>query len=306
MKQKIKNIYISKYIYNLTAIRQITEKNFSKYPEFKVDEKKYENNSYVLSWGDPVNKVKMGVMETGFFWDAVHIDTIGLYSSCSLNTPQAQQMIENFSPPIEASKIIFNKKFPPTKFQQSKTDFAWDGIVLALQNPEDRSIHRGSSTYDYYKFVEGACKYYKEKLFLKLHPWNKGEVEEKFRFYAEENNCKIGRVNHTVLDKCKFVLTYNSTFVVDCLIRGVKVAQFAPGYFWQNKPVLYTSYEYPDDVSTDINLGYKLCNFLVWKYLIYQEISVDKWVKLIKHFSESKNLFPITEEFCYAYNVLNL
>lgn len=298
------NIYISKYIYDLSAVRQITEQNFLPYNDIKIDKKKYEKNSYVLAWGDPVNKVKNGVMETGFFWDALHIDTIGLYTSCSLNTPQAQKAIENFKAPKSAKEIIFNGRFPPTKFRQAGGDYKWEGIVLPLQNPGDRSVHRGSSTEDYYSFVDNACKYYGKHLFLKLHPWNKGEVEARFRSSAKKYGSSIGRVNHTVIENCKFVLVYNSTFIIDCLIRGIKVAQYAPGYFWQTKPVLYTSYEYPDEVSTDINDGYKLCDFLVWKYLIYQGMSIEKWVKLIRHFANSKKLFPITNEFCYATHIM--
>lgn len=300
------NIYLSKYIYNLSAIRMLTKTNLEPYPNVQMDENKYKDNSYVISWGDSINKSKNGVMETGFFWDAVHIDSIGLYSSCSLNTPHAAKMIRDFNAPVEARKIIMEGNLPTSKYRQIKEKIKWDGVVLALQNPTDRSIHRGSSTKDYYNFVEGACKFYGKNLFLKLHPWNKNEVEAKFREFATKYKCSIGRVNHTVLTNCKFVIVYNSTFIVDCLIRGVKVAQYAPGYFWQTEPVLYTSYNFPDEISTDINKGYKFCDFLVWKYLIYQGMKIDMWIKLFNCFADSKEVFPITEDLCYALNVMDL
>ena len=123
----------------------------------------------------------------------------------------------------------------------SKRERPWNGRAwcCALQNPTDRSIHRGSSTADYFRFVEAAAAYYKRHFFLKLHPWNSGATESRFVEIANTHGCRIGRVNHRVIEGCKFVLVYNSTFVVDCLLRGVKVAQYAPGYFYQCPGVLH-------------------------------------------------------------------
>lgn len=292
-------INVSSYMCNLSAVRRITEESLKPYDDIRPGNGPAD---YVLAWGDPIHKCKYGIIETGFFWDAMHIDTIGLYANCSLNTADGNREILNYKAPKSAIDVVLNGRLPKSKYKQSGK-VSWDGIVLALQNPSDRSIHRGSSTEDYYKFVEGACKKYKKHLFLKLHPWNNGEVEKRFTQYANENGCIIGRCDHSVLDKCKFVLVYNSTFVVDCLIRNIPIVQFAPGYFWQVPGVMYSKYQYPDCAHLDINLAQKTCDFLVWRYCFNQGMPVEKWVEMIRHFANSNELFPMTEELSYGGNV---
>ena len=295
-------IILNKYIVDLSAVRKITKESLESYKDIIQIGGNPSSCDYYLAWGDPVNKTKFGIAETGFFWDGMHIDTIGLYSSCSLNTPQAQKMIDDFNAPKSATDIVLHGKLPPSKYRQAGGDINWGGVVLALQNPGDRSVHRGSSTEDYYRFVEGACRKYGKHLYLKLHPWNSGDVEKRFTELANEHGSTIGRANHSIINNCKFCLVYNSTFAVDCFLRGIKVAYFAPGYFWQTKAVQYTAYEYPDDISTDIDDGYKLCDFMAYKYLFNQGMSTEKWVKMLQHFSTSKELFPMNNEFCYANN----
>ena len=239
-------------------------------------------------------------METGFFWDALHIDTIGLYSHCSLNTPAAFQAILGFRAPKPATDVVLRGRLPASKFQQAGEAVEWKGVVLALQNPTDRSIHRGSSTADYFRFVEAAAAYYKQHLFLKLHPWNSGATESRFVEIANTHGCRIGRANHRVIEGCKFVLLYNSTFVVDCLLRGVRVAQYAPGYFYQCPGVSYTAFQLPDDVTDQCDAGYRLCDWLVWRYCFYQGMSVDKFVAVCALYADSPELFPMTEELSYG------
>lgn len=296
-------ITVSDYICNLSAIPGITLETLKPWidsKELEVSSNVTTNTSYFVAWGDPKNKTKCGTMETGFFWDALHIDTLGLYSQCSLNTPYANQLIRNFKSPKSATDIILRGKNPPSKYKQAGEDCTWSGVVLALQNPGDRSVHRGSSTEDYYKFVEGACKFYGKNLFLKLHPWNSGDIEARFRSIAAQYGSSIGRVNHTVLEKCKFCLVYNSTFAVDCLLRGVKVAYYAPGYFYQAPGVFYTSYQLPDEVPDLVIDGYKLCDFLVWKYCWNQKMPISRIVELLRHYADSKDMFPLPMELSYG------
>ncbi len=296
-------ITINDYICNLSAIPGITKESLSEYVisgEVEIAPNITDKTTYYVAWGDPKNKIKCGTMETGFFWDALHIDTLGLYAQSSLNTPYANHYIRNFKAPKPAADIILHGKNPPSKYRQAGGDCVWAGVVLALQNPGDRSIHRGSSTADYYNFVEGACKFYGKNLFLKLHPWNTGEIEARFTELAKQYGCSIGRVNHTILDKCKFCIVYNSTFIVDCLIRGVKVACYAPGYFYQAPGVFYTSFQYPDDIPQLSDDGYKFCDFLVWKYCWNQKIQIDRIVNLIKIFSTSKDMFPLPLDLSYG------
>jgi len=298
-------ITINDYVCNLSAVPNINTDSLKPWidaGEIEVSSNVTNSTKYFIAWGDPKNKTKCGTMETGFFWNALHIDTIGLYSQCSLNTPLANKLIREFKAPKTAADIVLRGKNPPSKFKQAGGDCLWEGVVLALQNPGDRSVHRGSSTEDYYRFVEGACKYYGKNLFLKLHPWNTGEVEQRFRDIAKEHGCTIGRVNHTVLEKCKFCLVYNSTFAVDCLLRGVKVAYYSSGYFYQSPGILYTSHQYPDDVPYMVDDGYKLCDFLVWRYCWNQAMNITDIVKLIKIYSESKDMFPLPTDMSYGNN----
>jgi hypothetical protein len=295
-------IYISQYALNLSALPVLTEDAFKNYPDIKPHTKLTEASStdYVVAWGDPINKCKYGVMETGFFWDAVHIDTIGLYSSCSLNYPLAIEEMKKFKAVKSAQDIVFNSGMPMSKYKQPSSDTRWEGIVLALQNPTDRSIHRGSSTDHYYKFVEDACRYYGKHLYLKLHPWNKDNVEKRFQELATTYGCSIGRAGHSLLENCKFVLVYNSTFGVDAFIREVPVVQYAPGYFWQTGAVTYSAGEFADSPEDTVAQGIKLCDFMVWKYLIYQQMPIPYWADLLRDFQKKTCLFPLKEEYSYA------
>lgn len=262
-----------------------------------------DGEAYFLAWGDPANHCRTGTMETGFFWDALHIDTIGLYAHSSLNTPEGYRQIMSYQAPRPAADIVLRGSLPASKYRQPSTDLRWNGIVLALQNPSDRSIHRGSSTTDYYNFVESACRRYGKHLFLKLHPWNSGEIESRFRELASAHGCQIGRVGHEIVLGAKFVLVYNSTFVVDCLMRGIKVAQFAPGYFYQCPGVNYTSRQFPDEVEDKREDGYRLCDFLVWRYCFSQAMSIARIVEVFRTFANSTEMFPLKEELSYAANI---
>lgn len=297
----MRHLIINEYVCKLPAVRNLTEEALEPIDNVSVGNQPLENVAcYMIAWGDPVHKCKMGVMETGFFWDAMHLDTIGLYAHSSLNTPSARQMILGYRAPKPAADIVLRGKLPPSKYRQQAQKATWRGVVLALQNPTDRSVHRGSSSADYYRFVEEACMHYKRHLFLKLHPWNTGEVETRFREMASNNGCSIGRVDHSVIESCKFVLVYNSTFVVDCLIRGVRVAQYAPGYFYQCPGVEYSARQLPDAVADSRVDGHKLCDFLVWRYCFSQANTTGKLVEIFRSFAGSNEMFPLTEEHSYG------
>ena len=247
------------------------------------------------------------VIETGFFWQAAHLDTVGLYQHSSLCTPQAIKEIERFNAPTSAQEIVFNQK-QTSKFQQGQDpewknqNLCWEGIVLATQNPIDRSIRSVASPIQYYQFVEDACKFYGENLFIKLHPWNSGEKGERLRAIAKKYGVQAAKINHKIIEHCKFVLVFNSTFVVDCMIRDVPVAQYAPGYFWQNPAIQYTEYTFPTEVKTDIDFGQKTCDFLVWKYCFDHSMPVEKWIQMFEQIAKNKKMFPIPREFSYARN----
>lgn len=280
-----------KIIPNLVAVAKKSGFCFGSRPE----------GDMVISWGGNVNGVKNYVLETGFFWDGCHVD-IGLYKFCSLNTVFGKKAIDEFKAPVPATVLI--KKCPiESKYRQVKFSLEWDGVVLALQNPGDRSVLSVGSVEDYYRFVEGACKYYGKNLLLKAHPWNSGKIFERLKSYSDDCGCRIEKTDHTPLKNCKFVLLYNSSFAVDCFLRETRVAQFAPGYFYQTDAVTYTNYVYPDDVEDTVDKGLKMVDFLMWRYCVYSSMSVGKWKRFLVHLSQSNKLFPVTDEYCYANNI---
>lgn len=299
-------IYVSHYMCRLNTLRTITYDELTHFDdiEFGIPPQNEDvDQVYTISWGFPQIRTKCGVAETGFFWDAMHIDTIDLYYSCSFNFPQAEKLIRNYSASKSAESIILSGKNPDSKFSQPVDDIYWDGVVLALQNPRDRSIYRGSSELDYFQFVDDACRFYGKHLFLKLHPWNKSIDIDRFTESANRYGCRIGKSNHSILKHCKFCLVFNSTFCVDCFLRRIKVAQYFPGYFWQSKSVHYCNGEFPIDIDTDLDYGSKLCDFMIWKYLIWIGMPVEHHVSIFRDFANSGNLFPLKEELSYAANI---
>ena len=302
-------IQLDKYIFTMQMWAEQV-KGFRADPRIAEGiDKKVETDVLRVFWGGihaPAGSAI--VIETGFFWQAAHIDTIGLYQHSSLCTPQALREIENFDASVSAQEIVFEQK-QKSKYRQGEDpdidkDIHWNKIVLALQNPYDRSIKAIASPEDYFKFVDDACKFYGKNLFVKLHPWNSGDVGHKLRKIAYDNGVQVGKISHRIVEDCEFVIVFNSTFAVDCMIRGVPVAQYAPGYFWQNPAVQYTEYTFPNKVKTDIDFGHKTCDFLVWKYCFDHSMPAEKWIQMFEQIAKSREMFPIPREFSYAENKL--
>ena len=309
-KECLMKIQLDKYIYTMQMWKDHIK-------QFRVHsrlvegiDKKVESDVYRIFWGglhEPNGPAS--VLETGFFWQAAHLDTVGLYQHSSLCTPSALKAIEKYKAQISACDIVSNGK-QSSKYPQGEDpewrgkDIEWEGIVLALQNPIDRSVRSVASPEDYYRFVEDACKFYGKNLFIKLHPWNSGEKGDKLRAIANKHGVRAAKINHRIIEKCKFVLVFNSTFAVDCMLRNVPVAQYAPGYFYQNPAVQYTQYTFPLDVETDIAFGQKTCDFLIWKYCYNHSMPTEKWVQMFDVFARDRSMFPMQEEFSYASNTL--
>lgn len=232
-------IFIDPTLLKMPQVRSITEDICDGETFIPSSQAEISDKSWTLSWGYPVTKRRHGVAETGFFWDAMHIDTQGLYQFSSLNSPDAYRKIHEYSPPESAIDLITNAPFPKSKYSQPKEKIEWNGVVFACQNPSDRSIHSVASTEDWWRFFEDSCTYYGSKLFVKLHPWNRDGIEERIREIAGRYGCQVGRVGHSVIDNCDHVVLFNSTFSIDCMVRGIPVKQGAPGYFWQTGAVSY-------------------------------------------------------------------
>lgn len=297
-------IILPNYMADVGAVKNITRESIASFGDVEIGKAPLVNEDcWILGWGGVIPGAKNAAIETGFFWDAAHIDTVGLYKQSSLNTRLGWEEVENFVAPCSAQEVVFGSGLQTSKYSQTKGDVNWRGVVLALQNPGDRSVLNVGSTKDYYRFVRDACKYYGKNLFLKCHPWNNGDVLKRLEGYANEFGCKIAKTNHTVIENCEFVLVWNSSFAVDCFLRGIPVAQYAPGYFYQTPAVTYTAGELPDAVDDTIDYGFDLVEFLLWRYCFNIAQPIERWIEMIRRFANSNRLFPLDEEFCYATNL---
>lgn len=266
---------------------------------------------YSLYWGcqPSSNNIhdKYGVMETGFFYDAAFIDTVGSYHHCSLNSVKGFSYVASFDLNGRPSaKQIVNSLKPS---QRSKFNPAAGNvksisqpIILACQNPTDRSICFPHSVKKYWEFVEGCCKFYGKNLFVKLHPWNSNEKILPFQKLADKYGCGIGKCALDLIIGKDFVISFNSTIAIDCLLRDVPYVQYAMGTFWNSWGIHFSNYTFPKTVKLKPD-SQKLADFLVYRYCFNKSMDKKKYTRMIKHFANSKDLFPINDEFCYANNL---
>jgi len=291
-------IQLDKYIFTMKCWSDLTQK-FGKEPSIVNGIDKNNESGLKVFWGSMNEPTGHSVvLETGFFNMASHLDTVGLYRHSSLCTPQALREIEKFESP---AKIDVVSKYPQGQDPEWRNkEIDWHGVVLACQNPYDRSIRSVASPEDYHKFIENACKFYGKDLFIKLHPWNSGEHGERLRAIATKYGVTAAKINHRIIEKCKFVLVFNSTFIVDCMVRDIPVAEYAPGYFWQNPAVQYTNGTFPTEIKTDVSFGQKTCEFLMWKYCFNHSMPFEDWMKMFNIFAKSRELFPMPKELSYA------
>lgn len=268
-------------------------------------------SDYVIYWGVATSKLnlhsKYGVMETGFFWEAAFIDTIGSYQCCSLNTKYAYDQIINFD--LNGRKSAKDIIFSLSPNRQSKYNAVHgqknpihQNIILALQNPTDRSITYPSSTSKYYEFVEECCKFYGKNLFVKLHPWNSGERAEKLLEICSRYGCEAAKCPVSSISGKEFVIGYNSTFAVDCALHDTQYVQYGLGTFYNTFGIHFSNHTFPTSV-TKIQDAHKLVDFLIYKYCFNKTMNRDKYAAMIRHFANSNEIFPMNDEFCYANNL---
>lgn len=269
------------------------------------------DNTCLFYWGDKALQYEYGykyyVIETGFFNEAYFIDSVGGTQFCSLNTKDGNKAVQSFklNNRKSAREIIFN--LPPNK--QSKFN-AQHGdvtnidaeIVLALQNPSDRSIMSVTNQKTYYQFVEDCCKFYGKSLFVKMHPWNSGEKFDKLKDIAEKYGCAYGKARMDIINNVNFVIAYNSTIAIDCLLRNVPYVQYGLGTFFNTFGIIFSNHTFPTEVQKTED-GQQLCDFLIHKYCYYKLMDKDKFANMIKHYSNSNEMFPMTDEFSYASNI---
>jgi len=305
VQSKDEKIVIANYLLEMPQVRSITHDICDSKEFFPSTNSNENDRSWTLSWGYPQTKRRFAVAETGFFWDAMHIDTQGLYQYCSLNTSEGLREILEFVPPRSARQLIQNSSLPNSKYRQPQDAPDWEGVVFACQNPSDRSIHSVASTEDWWRFLEDSCKYYGPKLYVKLHPWNNGDVEARIREIATRYGCTAGKVGHGILDRCEHVVLFNSTFSVDCMLRQVPVKQGASGYFSSTGAVTHCHMDPKQKLSDTSSRAEQLLDFLVWRYCFSMDCSLDVWKTRLRHFSESRKMFPLLIDDSYGAYLLD-
>lgn len=293
-------IYISSYLLQMPQVRSITESICDQQEFFNDTEFDGTEQSWSLAWGYPSTKRRFGVAETGFFWDAMHIDTQGLYQFSSLNSAAGFRAIQDFEPPESGASLIREAPLPASKYRQPDDHTTWNGVVFACQNPSDRSIHSVASTEDWWRFLRRCCQYYGKSLFIKLHPWNSGEVEMRIRDLAISYGCECGKVGHSVIDSCDHVVLFNSTFAVDCMTRGIPVKQAAPGYFSGTGAVSMCDGDPRRTLLKTERQASQLVDFLVWRYCFSMDCSLDAWKQRLRRFATSTEMFPLALEESYG------
>jgi hypothetical protein len=298
-------IYLARDVTQISYIPQLQTTNLAPYNgEIQVRDSLAEvQGGWGLSWAFVHRHEHNAAMETGFWWQAIHIDQHGLYGKSSFNHPEAVAEIEAFKAPKPVAELVAEKLIPNSKYRQGVPVQRWDGVVLAMQVPHDRSV-KSVGHYDaYWDFYRGACAHYGKHLYVKLHPLNTAAVKKQAMEIAVEHGCCIGETDHSVLAYCKFVLVYNSTFCVDCFVRRVPVAQFAPGYFYKSGAVTYTEGTYPDDVNDTVPFASRVADFCAYRYCFNYNQPLEQWIAMLRHFASSDALFPMQEQWCYVRNL---
>lgn len=303
-------IVLPKYCLNYNGMLPI--KNEEEASEYDLTfNKDLDNDSCVFYWGDKPLIYEYGqkyyVIESGFFNEAYFIDSFGGNQFCSLNTKIGYDAVKNFklNNRKSAKDIIFN--LPPVKrskfnAQHGDVKNINQEIVLALQNPGDRSIMSVTNKHTYYKFVEDCCKFYGKNLFVKMHPWNNGEVLEKLQKIADKYGCSHGKGCIDLIKNANFVIAYNSTIAIDCLLRDVPYVQYGMGTFFNAFGIIFSNHTFPTKVIRSEG-GQQLCDFLIHKYCYCKQMRKYKFAKMIHHFAHSNEMFPMIDEFCYANNL---
>ncbi|MBN1126614.1 MAG: hypothetical protein JXA82_16525 [Sedimentisphaerales bacterium] len=301
------NIYIDNYLLAMPQVSSISPvicdgERFYPRSEYRPD----HQDSWVLAWGYPPSSGKYAVSETGFFWDAMHIDTTGCYQLSSLNSADAYRIIHAYKPPCHAKYLIDAAPLPTSKYKQPKIELDWEGVVFASQNPSDRSITAVASEKKWWIFLENTCRYYGKYLLVKLHPYNKGQIALNIKRIADKYGCASGYYDHSCIRNCDHVVLFNSSYAVDCMLRGIKVKQGYPGYFYKTNAVTFCDGDITKPLGDTVDAGYRLVDFMIWKYCFSMNMSINGWKLLLQHFANSNELFPLSENMSYGQYLVNM
>ena len=106
----------------------------------------------------------------------------------------------------------------------------------------------------------------------------------------------------SIINNAEFCIGYNSTFVVDALLRDVSYVQYAMGTFFNAYGVIYSEYTFPLSVKK-IEDGHRLCDFLIHRFCFNKGMEVEKFAKMLNHYANNMEMFPMVKEFSYANNL---
>jgi hypothetical protein len=308
----LNKLYMKKIIDNLIyqylkendfrALSGFNDNYFKNEYDWKIA--KETENLFFINWGENLHGTNHCIIESGFFRESMHIDRYGLYPFASFNLETAKDFILNYNAPTTA-KELYEKGLLESKFKQPPIKQQWDGVILMCQHPTDRSILKAGTTKQYYDFIEEACKYYGKKLLLKVHPVNSDEVVDTVKSIALKYDCLVEKIGIDIIKTCEYVVLYNSTVVVDCLLREVPVLQYAPGYFWKTGTVDFSDRTFRTPKKTDKDYNYKFCDFLAWKYCFHIRSSFHIWNEIFDCYASTNEMFPLLEKYSYAQYVLD-
>lgn len=240
--------------------------------------------------------------ESGFFHWAQHIDSLGLWIYSSLSQPFGVAQIRKYEAPMRCQDVLKFLNGAVEKYPQKGLARPWKGIVLAAQIPTDRAVRVvAEHGFDYWKFIAKACRKYRDRLFIKLHPCLRGEPADRHRLLAKEvGGVQCGFATMDILRECEYVLVYNSTFAVDAWLHGKPVMQYAPGYFAGCGAVTFTDGRMSDELEDCGEMPQKMLDFLIWRYCWHQDCP-DWWKKEIHRvYARAEELFPLPEHLSYA------
>jgi hypothetical protein len=267
------------------------------------------NGEFVAVYRSPCIPVNAYRAETGFFSGAMHFDRRGLWERSSFRDDAAMDEVRAYQPPPEAKEVMDAICGLGSKYRQPTNSFDWDGIVLAAQKDNDKSVnfvYDAQWRHKFWPFVEAACKRYGKDLLIKMHPKLDGTQILPFMNVAKRHKCQCEAVNLSVFDKCRFALVFNSTVAVDCWLRGIPVVQYAPGYFSHTGAVTFTNGTFVDEPGDTKDMARKMLDFLAWRYCFRQDMDNREFVAMLVEMAKAPKdvTFPMPERYSYGAQVL--
>ena len=282
------------------ASRQSCEINLCPFPT--------RYNRYSVFWARPkVADIAPGAVgECGFWKNAWHLDTKGLWCHSQLN--KANEYIRNYTPPESGilDKIKGNRKYEPRLWSGVKNYDEWDGVVLVTQLAKDASVGIVGDKERYYEFIRKACDYYGDKLLLKAHPKHSAVDRETTKEIIKGTGAKYGTLQD--LDGCEFALLYNSTISGELFIKNIPIVQYAKGYFHGLEAIHFTDGKVkPPQIRDTKEIAEKTAEFLLWKYCIRPFMGKEdvlNFTDMLLEFANSDDEFPLLEQYSYASSLM--